>query len=60
MSFTRIDLLNLQAVLKRGTYNGLEEAQVAVLLDQKIQIALIEEAHPPKAESDGNVSTNSQ
>lgn len=38
--FTRNDLTNLKLLIARGTFHGLEEAEVAVYLDRKIDAAL--------------------
>lgn len=34
---TQTDLINILNLLQRGRYNGLEEAEVAVVLSQKIK-----------------------
>jgi hypothetical protein len=38
--FTTNDLINFQQLIKRGNYQGLEEAEVAVYLDRKIKAVL--------------------
>lgn len=47
--FNRNDLINIQNLLKRATFTGLEEAQVAVVLNNKIVTQLnklfVEEAN---------------
>jgi len=37
MKFTLSELQNLHLILARGTFNGLEEAQVAVALSNKLR-----------------------
>lgn len=38
--FTKNDFINLHHLLQRATFNGLEEAEVAVVLSHKIKAVL--------------------
>lgn len=37
---TKVDLVNIHNLLQRARFNGLEEAEVAVVLSQKIKVML--------------------
>lgn len=51
MELTKEDYRNLQVLLKRVTYNGLDEAKTAVVLDAKLTRAI--------QEFDGNANSDS-
>ncbi len=53
--FTRTDLVNLHNLIVRSKFNGLEEAEVAVYLSQKIKQQVAYFDLPKEVADGGNV-----